>query len=392
MNLDLPKFVIVRNSQKRTEDFSQTFSGEMLSDIALKITGQSSFEIEFDESDYNKGRLAKLFYNDSVYYVIISPVNSADGRNYWFQTVPSALTQFYNESKKSKGFYYYINNVVGNISTDYFNFMYRLMRTAGVIFLNDKEVFKNAIQPYYTVQDMIISKEKLRGKSKTNNSSYVTMDEDGVVQIFAKTYGANKKESSLICFAISQIHTGGVILYQISEGNLNVLPQPDIDAISKLMTVRVVLSDIRIEKEEFVKNDSLRSPTFIYNLLDKLGQKKCEFCDCSIPQVIQAAHIWPVSEIKKSLWSDEDKLTHAMHRDNGLWLCENHHKLLDRNIIVLSSHGELLVKKALDSTHYDYLSDVTKHIKILEKTKSGDFLTYLSLRNAKIKLSDYKNI
>jgi len=392
MKKNRPKFLIVRNSQKRTEDFSETFSPDILTEISLKITGEDIFDVEFDDALYNKGRLAKLFFNESIYYISISPVSSADGRNYWFQSVPSALTQFFNEKNKNKNFYYYINNVSGNISTSYFDFMYRLMKTSGVHFLNDKNILGKEIEAFYTMQDMITAKENIRSKNKSNKSSYITMDENGSVQIFAKTYGANKKESSMICFAISQIHTGGVKIYQISEGNLTVLPEPDMAAIRNMMDVQVIISSEKIERDEFVKNDSLRSPTFIFNLLEKLGQKKCEMCDCSIPQIVQAAHVWPVSEIKKSSLSDEEKLFHATHRDNGFWLCENHHKLLDRNIIILSENGSLMVMKNIDTTQHSYLSDITKNHKLLSKTRLGDFMSYLKMRNRNILKKDYKHI
>ena len=59
-----------------------------------------------------------------------------------------------------------------------------------------------------------------------------------------------------------------------------------------LMTDRLIL-------REFEENDSLRSPQYIFNLLERLGPKKCVFCNCEIPQLIEGAHVWSVADIKR---------------------------------------------------------------------------------------------
>ena len=93
------------------------------------------------------------------------------------------------------------------------------------------------------------------------------------------------------------------------EGDLKELPASSLDVLNKMPNITVVPTDMQLEKKELVQNNSLRSPRYIYNLLSHLGRKHCALCNCEIPELIQGAHIWPVSEIKKApLLSDEEKI------------------------------------------------------------------------------------
>ena len=75
----------------------------------------------------------------------------------------------------------------------------------------------------------------------------------------------------------------------------------------------VVNATITLEESEFRENNSLRSPRYIYNLLEKLGDKKCALCECEIPQIIQGAHIWPVADIKMNNNINQDEKTSTRH-------------------------------------------------------------------------------
>src|SRR5690606_3356843 len=126
------------------------------------------------------------------------------------------------------------------------------------------------------------------------------------------TYGANKYETTLLCLAIHEITPYSMELYEIQEGDLRQLPRDARNVILSL-GINVITSDLILEREEFERNDSLRSPTYIYNLLEKLGEKKCSLCDCEIPQIIQGAHIWPVASIKRTNNINLDvKIQHAI--------------------------------------------------------------------------------
>ena len=54
------------------------------------------------------------------------------------------------------------------------------------------------------------------------------------IQIYAKTFGASKYESTLMAVAISHIADRPVELYNICEQDLKKLPQASIDTIESL--------------------------------------------------------------------------------------------------------------------------------------------------------------
>jgi len=64
--------------------------------------------------------------------------------------------------------------------------------------------------------------------------------------------------------------------------------------------VDIIKTDLTFEKRIFEESRSnqLRSPKYQYNLLHKLGGKHCALCGCTIPDMIQGTHIWPVASIR----------------------------------------------------------------------------------------------
>lgn len=114
------------------------------------------------------------------------------------QSVPTALMSFYEETNPKKGIFFYFLPSIGNRETNYFKFMYRLMLTAGIEFLNP-ECLTQSVMPFNTVDDVILARNINKEKNKSNNSSYVTKSHNHVIQIYGKTYGANKYETTLFC-------------------------------------------------------------------------------------------------------------------------------------------------------------------------------------------------
>jgi len=333
-----PYFVIKNKFQKRSEKYKDILKRNILKDVCHMITGRTDFTVKFDNTGYNKGRLAKLEYQGSISYISFSEFEIAS-RNSFFQSFPSALVRYHKEINRGKRIYFYFLPPDGNIETAYFIFMYRLMKTAGTIFLNESDYLTNAITPFNSASDIIAQRDLNRGKNKGNFSTYVTIDENDILQVFGKTYGANKYETTLLCLAIRKITPFKMELYEIKEGNLKKLPEEAREVILAL-GITVITSDLVLQRDrdEFEKNDGLRSPTYIYNLLEKLGDKKCSLCECEIPQIIQGAHVWSVSSIKKAKNINQDKkLQFSVDGDNGLWLCNNHHKLFDRNILLINN-------------------------------------------------------
>jgi hypothetical protein len=375
-------FKIKRNFQRRDITYEDILTNDVLLDVCQKLTGQGDFVVEWDDKSYNKGRLAKLEFNDCIFYVSFSEIE-VRSRNSFFQSFPSALTQFLLETNQSKSLnFYFLQPDEGAIETDYFVFMYRLMKTVNTVFLNETLYLSSIYQPFNSITDIIVNRDANRGKNTGNASTYAAIDETNSLQIFGKTYGANKYETILLALAFKNVSEYPIEVYEIQEGNLSILPEPGRQLIIN-SGIRVTTSDLVLERSEFEENDSLRSPTYLYNLLAKLGRKKCSLCDCEIPQIIQGAHIWPVASIKRTNYlNSETKLQHAINGDNGLWLCNNHHKLFDINLLYISPDGRLKYKTNIEPIHEDYLRDFTSYSQLHNEILTPNFIEYLNKRNS----------
>ena len=137
----------------------------------------------------------------------------------------------------------------------------------------------------------------------------------------------------------------------------------------------------------------MRSVEYIYNLFEKLGDKKCALCSCKIPQIIQGAHIWPVADIKcDEVLSLDEKLEIALDGDNGLWLCHNHHKLLDANILRISADGIVKYSSEINEINAKFLKSITVQTRLHGAILTDKFTYYLTKRNQKIAEELYREI
>ncbi len=374
-------FTIKRNFQRRDITYEDILTRNVLLDVCQQLTGQDDYVVEWDDTSYNKGRLAKLEYNDRVFYVSFSEME-VRSRNSFFQSFPSALIQFRLEQNPNKGLYFYfLPPDRDGIETNYFIFMYRLMKTVSTVFMNETMYLSRVYQPFNSISDIIINRDANRVRNSGNASTYAAIDETDSLQIFGKTYGANKYETILLTLAFNNVSEYPIEVYEIQEGNLSILPEPGRQLIINA-GISVITSDLVLERREFETNDSLRSPTYLYNLLDKLGHKKCTLCDCEIPQIIQGAHIWPVASIKRANnLNIEEKIHHAINGDNGLWLCNNHHKLFDINLLYINPDGRLKYKTNIEQHHELYLRDFTTYSELPNEILTPNFLDYLGRRN-----------
>lgn len=364
-------------------------STDILKDICLRVTQEENFDVSYiDET--NEGQLATLHFNENIYYIFL--FQKKESRNACFQSFPTALLKSLNDDQSAGVFCYFLplgQDELYRIETNYFKFMYRLMKTVGTTFING-EILTYQIAPYNTVEDIILGKNNIRGSNSGNKSTYITKSPDEVIQVFGKLYGANKYETVLICYALNAVTTNHIKIYEIKEGNLQKLPKPSRDNLISL-GIDIETVSWTIERSYFEEDDeNLRSPRYTYNLLEKYGNKKCALCECEIPEIIQGAHIWPVADIKRDIQLTQDeKLERAIDGDNGLWLCNNHHKLLDANIIRLFNDGSVKHKTALSENQSEYLNEVTT-VKVLSSDIVNDrFTEYLTLRNQNVVVHEY---
>lgn len=381
MNMTKPHFKIKNKSQKGGYLFSHILTPEILSKVCELVTGRKEYAIDFDNTGYNKGRLATIEYHGTTSYISLSETGKIKGRNYFFQSLTTALVRYHLETKANKKIYFYFLPTSGGIESSYFMLLYRLMATAGVEFLNAGNSLKKKIVPFNTVDDLIAARDINKNHNRSNNSTYVTRSSEGITQIYGKTYGASKKETALLSIAVSHL-AQQVELYEICEQNLSELPEPDRKVIQSLGNIKVIPTDLTMERNEFDKNNSLRSPRFTYNLLEKLGPKKCAFCGCEIPELIEGAHLWPVADIKrKANLNISSKIEHAIDGDNGIWLCENHHKMLDEYLLGINENGKLKYKSNIDKKAIKYIKDTTPITQIAEEFVTTKFVEYLKERN-----------
>lgn len=374
------------DSQKIPGAIREALTTDVLRDICQRITKQQGYIVREDTSSYNKGRLVIVEYNHIRSYVTLSE-KKYEGRNSSIQSVPTALNIFWKDTYSNKQLCYYFLEHTGNAFTDYHVFMYRLMATAGMHFINSSQYSSDLITPFHSVDELIYSKRILRQSKKSNNSTYITKTSNAV-QIYAKVYGASKYESTLLAFATSQITHKTIDLFNIRERDLIRLPKPSLDTLSSL-NIRFhdtpLYFDIKHQNE--TQSVDLRSSAYIYNLLNRIGDKRCVLCGCPVQEIVQGAHIWNVADIKKSNLQESEKFKAATNGNNGIWLCQNHHKLFDANLIMIDHSGFLRLPSDLDNHNETFIRDITTETHLEKSIMSEEFIQYLDLRNTSVDLS-----
>ena len=376
------------DAQKTPGLFDRILTNEVLLDICLRVTGQSRFRVVKDRSTYNRGRLVFLEYGGIVNYISLSEANIG-GRNSSLQSVPTAINMFYADQRQNKRLCYYFIPHVGNAFTDYHLFIYRLLMTAGIDFLNIGDNYQQHVLPYKNVDDLIIDRRENQTSNSSNNSSYVSKTSDKI-QIYAKTFGASKYESTLLAIAISHIADRPIDLFNICEQDLTKLPQASLNTIEGLGNISMHYTSLFLDKREYLQQSDrseLRSASYTFNLFNRLGAKKCALCGCEIPEIIQGAHIWGVAQISRTPGLDDDtKFNHAVSGHNGLWLCQNHHKLFDSNIILLDNDGFVRLKDNLVTDNVAFIRSTTFRTSVDARFLSAEFKDYLAKRNETLDL------
>lgn len=382
------------DAQKTPGLYDRILSEEILQDICVRVTGQNNFSVIRDTSTYNKGRLITIEYGDIKHFVSLSEV-SVEGRNQSVQSIPTAINLYYADNNPNKELYYYFMPHNGNYFTDYHLLFFRLLKTSGVIFLNLLEYYPAGINAFESIDELIDERNDNRKNNKSNNSSFISKTSDKV-QIYAKTYGANKYESTLLAIAAATITDRPIDLYNICEQDLTHLPQSSLHTINAIGNISVHDTSITLEKRTFItqaNNNEFRSPIYQRNLLQKLGRKHCALCGCEIPEIIQGAHVWGVAEIAHDdLFNDDMKFNHAINGENGLWLCQNHHKLFDSHYLSFNMDGFVLIPSNLRTEDGKFIRTITENKSLSNLIMTDNFKWYLSQRNRIHDYSDYQRL
>ena len=388
---ELPRFVVKQNLQKTSatgERFSDAVTPEVLREVCRLITGSCECSVEYVGNAYsdgclpatfNKGRLAIMYLRDEAIYVSFSE-RVPGGRNSSVQSVPTAFNMYY-AYPGPKRLYYYFLNTTSLAATDYHLMIYRLMSTIGFRFLNAPKSAAGRISPFVSADDIIYNRRANAGRNRGNNSTFITRGGSGELEVYGKTYGANKYETSLICYALAALSGGRRIrLFEVLEGNLRELPEASLDVMRSMGVIDIEPTDMTLEKRIFETQNSLRSPRFTLNLYKRLGNKRCALCNCEIPELVQAAHIWPVAAIKRSPAPEELRLKYAVDGNNGIWLCENHHRLFDEGLMGFDDEGNVVFSPDAGERTAASMRDMTPVRRLPEEYMSEGFRRYLSLR------------
>lgn len=382
------------DAQKTPGLYDRILTYKILRDICIRVTGQDDFNIIRDTSTYNKGRLITIEYGGIKSFVSLSEV-SVEGRNQSVQSIPTAINLYYADSNPNKALYYYFMPHKGNYFTDYHLFYFRLLKTAGVIFLNLLDYYPAGINAFENVDELIDERNDNRETNSSNNSSFISKTSDKV-QIYAKTYGASKYESTLLAIAVAAITDRPIDLYNICEQDLTRLPQSSLNTINAIGNIQIHDTSITLEKRIFInqaKNNEFRSPIYQRNLLQRLGRKHCALCGCEIPEIIQGAHVWGVAEIARDdHFSDDIKFNHAISGENGLWLCQNHHKLFDSHYLSFNMDGHILVLSNLRTEDGQFIRAITQNESLDNQIMTENFKWYLSQRNSIRDYSHYQRL
>lgn len=389
MMSNIPHFIINNKYQKNNELYEHLLSDSILKKICNQITGIEKYTVDF-VNKINIGRMAILRHESAIYYISFSE-NEVKSRNSSFQSFPSALLSFLEDDSNNKKLYYFVLPTESNINTDYFVFMYRLIKTTGASFIDLENNIEEPVKKFSSYLDIVLSKNYLRRKNKSNNSTYITKSEDGDIQVYGKLYGANKYETVLICIALYQITSININIFELEEGSLKKLPKRARDYLLSLDRITITNRTIDADRQDFDLYKNLRSARYIYNLLERFSIKKCFLCDCDIPEIIQGAHIVPVADIKndKTL-TDEDKFEKAIDGNNGMWLCQNHHRLFDTHIIRIYENRKVMYNSSIRESQLHFLKEITTINELSDEVSNPVFINYIKERNSGVKPIDYK--
>lgn len=382
------------DAQKTPGLYDRILTKEILRDICARVTGQDDFSVIRDTSTYNKGRLITIEYGGIKSFVSLSEV-SVEGRNQSVQSIPTAINLYYADNNPDKGLYYYFMPHNGNYFTDYHLLYFRLLKTAGVIFLNLLDYYPAGINAFESIDELVDERNDNRETNRSNNSSFISKTSDKV-QIYAKTYGASKYESTLLAIAAAAITDRPIDLYNICEQDLTRLPQSSLNTINAMGNISIHDTSITLEKRTFISqagNNEFRSPIYQRNLLQRLGRKHCALCGCEISEIIQGAHVWGVAEIARDdHFSDDMKFDHAINGENGLWLCQNHHKLFDSHYLSFNMDGHVLIPSNLRAEDGQFIRAITESESLGYQIMTDNFKWYLSQRNNIRDCSHYQRL
>lgn len=251
---------------------------------------------------------------------------------------------FEKNSKKSNNFFDYSIILLKSLNVEIINIDFYKWNEKD----NDNNRFYDASQ---------IQNFKTKIYKKNNNPTIVFYDKEEnkiINYIFCKFDGANSSDSFLLILLLSNFGET-----KINIKNKNKKIPSKYSCIFKnnpnLFFDNEIKNKLEIKKEKNIRNQS----KFVYELFKKYKNKKCLMCDCEIYDLIEAAHIFSISEIKKEKIDNKKKEKQAIDSNNGMWLCILHHKLYDQKKINILNDGKLEISKKLKEKDKNWIFNFT---------------------------------
>lgn len=340
----MAKFIIKEKPfGKRSTSLREVLTNDLLSKLSKKIAGEDiEYSIQYTP-ERNVGNFIIFEYKGSKNYIVLLNYRaSSSGRNSFYQSIPTAYGVYLSDIHLNKNIYFYDVNYVDDSNYEKsIVFALKLSMTIGMLPLNPIKIL-----PYISVDEIIEFRNSNKEKSKQNNPTFIERKSHRLI-IYGKVFGANAKDTEILCLALKSIFDGEIVLYQIQDNNSVGLSKAFIKEITS--SGDFIIKDDTYSFDDLVSHDpsmeeiNLRNPKFIYNLFSTHGEKKCALCSCEIESIIDGAHIYPIEAIKTLDLTDNEKLDIATNPNNGIWLCKNHHKLFDSHLLKIHVDGSYTI-------------------------------------------------
>lgn len=349
------------------------------------------------ETTKKNGRAIVLETENRQIFVIFS-AKKVEGRNTFItQYVATVLYQFItSKSTKNKEIYAYLLDTSSKAEVNYLQDTYRMLKTININILNEEEL-SNKIEEYTSVREWKNHRESRKKFNPANNSSYV-IDNNDRYTIFGKAFGANGKESTLICSVIGKIaffENKKVYLHQVEDNKSKQISQND-KVILEYYNV-IIGEDVNASQipkipanEEFEKESSRNQTQFYYNLLVKYGSKKCYICENDIEETIIASHIHRIADIDKSQDSFQEKSKKAVDADNGFWLCANHDKMFENGLFYFKERKLIIANELLEAIKMMNEDLANKISKIDDVHLRNQLKDYVKINHNLLVLTDFE--
>ena len=146
---------------------------------------------------------------------------------------------------------------------------------------------------------------------------------------------------------------------------------------------------------------------FRNNIRAKGIATKCCLCGCEVESILQAAHLWGIAQIKsanirvinsalkeppmsdlidiESEHHNEDfykRYMLANSGDNGVWLCSNHHGLLDRHYFSFDSdNGKVIIDMSKEPEAIEFIENLTPNKQLTDDILTAKTKTFIKYSN-----------